>query len=97
MSHKFTAAITKEEKWYVALCIKFGVVSQGKTIEERRLILKKLSNYILKVLVPMIYQKAKEKLCLSEGDVAMLSIHATKPFFKQCFNDVFADINLKKF
>ncbi len=34
MPHKFTAVITKEEKWYVAHCIELGVVSQGKTIEE---------------------------------------------------------------
>lgn len=31
---KFTALITKEEKWYVARCVELGVVSQGKTIEE---------------------------------------------------------------
>jgi len=31
---KFTALITKEEKWYVAHCVELGVVSQGKTIEE---------------------------------------------------------------
>ena len=34
MSKKFTAVITKEEKWYVAHCLELGVVSQGKTIEE---------------------------------------------------------------
>ncbi|MDD5451671.1 MAG: type II toxin-antitoxin system HicB family antitoxin [Desulfovibrionales bacterium] len=34
MSKKFTAIITKEEKWYVAHCVELGVVSQGKTIEE---------------------------------------------------------------
>ncbi len=34
MSKKFTALITKEEKWYVAHCVELGVVSQGKTIEE---------------------------------------------------------------
>jgi len=34
MSKKFTAVITKEEKWYVAHCIELGVVSQGKTIED---------------------------------------------------------------
>lgn len=31
---KFTALITKEEKWYVARCVELGVVSQGKTIKE---------------------------------------------------------------
>ncbi len=36
MSHRFTAAITKEENWYVALCIGLGVVSQGQTIEDAK-------------------------------------------------------------
>ena len=37
---RFTAIITKEEKWYVAHCIELGVVSQGKTIEEAQMNLK---------------------------------------------------------
>jgi len=37
---KFTAIITKEEKWYVAHCIELDVVSQGKTIEEAQMNLK---------------------------------------------------------
>ncbi|HCJ67727.1 MAG TPA: type II toxin-antitoxin system HicB family antitoxin [Elusimicrobia bacterium] len=36
MAFKFTAVITKEEKWYVAHCLELEVVSQGKTIEEAR-------------------------------------------------------------
>lgn len=36
MSKKFTAVITREEKWYVAHCVELGVVSQGKTIEETK-------------------------------------------------------------
>jgi predicted RNase H-like HicB family nuclease len=40
MSLKFTAVITKEENWYVALCVELGVVSQGKTIEEAQANLK---------------------------------------------------------
>jgi len=40
MSMKFTAIITKEEKWYVAHCVELGVVSQGKTIEEAQANLK---------------------------------------------------------
>jgi len=40
MSLKFTAVITKEEKWYVGLCVELGVVSQGKTIEEAKANLK---------------------------------------------------------
>jgi len=35
MNHsKFTAVITKEEKWYVGHCLELDVVSQGKTIED---------------------------------------------------------------
>jgi predicted RNase H-like HicB family nuclease len=37
---KFTAVITKEEKWYVAHCVELGVVSQGKTIEKAQANLK---------------------------------------------------------
>ncbi|MDP2726060.1 MAG: type II toxin-antitoxin system HicB family antitoxin [Dehalococcoidia bacterium] len=40
MPKKFTAVITKEEKWYVAHCLELGVVSQGKTIEEAQASLK---------------------------------------------------------
>jgi predicted RNase H-like HicB family nuclease len=36
MSKKFTAIITKEEKWYVSRCVELGVVSQGETIEEAK-------------------------------------------------------------
>jgi predicted RNase H-like HicB family nuclease len=34
MVKRFTAVITKEEKWYVTRCVELGVVSQGKTIAE---------------------------------------------------------------
>jgi predicted RNase H-like HicB family nuclease len=40
MSVKFTAVITKEDKWYVAHCVELGVVSQGKTIEKAQANLK---------------------------------------------------------
>ena len=40
MRNKFTAVITKEDKWHVAHCIELGVVSQGKTIEEAQANLK---------------------------------------------------------
>jgi predicted RNase H-like HicB family nuclease len=36
MSYKFTTIITKEGKWYVAYCLKLGVVSQGKNIDEAK-------------------------------------------------------------
>lgn len=40
MTKRFTAVITKEEKWYVAYCVELGVVSQGKTIEQAQANLK---------------------------------------------------------
>ncbi len=40
MSKKFTAVITKEEKWYVAHCVELGVVTQGKTIMDAQVNLK---------------------------------------------------------
>lgn len=36
MSYMFTVAITKEDDWYVALAIEYGVASQGKTIPEAK-------------------------------------------------------------
>lgn len=40
MSKRFTAVITREERWFVAHCVELGVVSQGKTIEEAQVNLK---------------------------------------------------------
>ncbi len=40
MARRFTAAITKEDRWYVAHCLELGVVSQGKTLEEAKANLK---------------------------------------------------------
>ena len=34
MSRKFTAIVTKGEKFYIARCVDLGVTTQGKTIEE---------------------------------------------------------------
>lgn len=31
---RLTAAVTKEEEWYVARCLEVEVASQGKTLEE---------------------------------------------------------------
>lgn len=36
MQKRFTAVMTKEDRWYVAHCLELGVVSQGETIEEAR-------------------------------------------------------------
>ncbi|MHB2027086.1 MAG: type II toxin-antitoxin system HicB family antitoxin [Elusimicrobiota bacterium] len=34
MSHKFSAVIEKEGRWYVALCPELDIASQGETIEK---------------------------------------------------------------
>lgn len=34
MSQTFTAAVHREEDWYVAQCLELDVASQGRTIEE---------------------------------------------------------------
>jgi len=39
-TRRFTAVITKEDKWFVGHCVELGVVSQGKTIEEAQVNLK---------------------------------------------------------
>ncbi|KKM11237.1 hypothetical protein SY88_09580 [Clostridiales bacterium PH28_bin88] len=31
---RFTAAVTRENKWYVARCLEVEVTSQGQTLEE---------------------------------------------------------------
>ena len=36
MTHKSTAIINKEGRWFVAHSVELGVVSQGKTIDEAR-------------------------------------------------------------
>ncbi len=36
MTYRFTTIINKEGKWYVARCVKLGVVSQGRSIEEAK-------------------------------------------------------------
>ena len=42
MAKRFTAAITNEEKWYVARCVELGVVSQSQNIEEAQANLKEV-------------------------------------------------------
>ncbi len=37
---RFTAAITREDGWYVARCLEVEVTSQGKSVEEARANLK---------------------------------------------------------
>ena len=62
MSHRFTAVISKEENWYVALCIGLGVVSQGQTIEDAKKISRKQSSFTSKASELMISLRVKKKL-----------------------------------
>lgn len=36
MNYRFSAAISKEDDWYVARCLQLSVTSQGKNVEEAR-------------------------------------------------------------
>jgi len=64
MFKKFTAVITKEEKWYVAHCLELEVVSQGKTIEEAQANLKEAVELYLESF-------GTEDLPESVGEVAL--------------------------
>jgi len=62
MPKKFTAVITREDKWYIAHCIELGVVSQGKTIEEAQRNLKEAVELYLESF-------GEEDLPESEGEI----------------------------
>ena len=64
MNKRFTAVITKEEKWYVAHCVELGVVSQGKTIEEAQVNLKEAVELFLESF-------GSEDVPESEGEVVL--------------------------
>jgi predicted RNase H-like HicB family nuclease len=70
MFKKFTAVITKEEKWYVAHCVELGVVSQGKTIEEAQANLKEAVELYLESF-------GTEDLPESAGEVILYPLEIT--------------------
>lgn len=67
---RFTAVITKEEKWYVAHCIELGVVSQGKTIEDAQANLKEAVELYLESF-------GTEDLPESMGEVVLYGLEVT--------------------
>ena len=73
MSHRFTAAISKEEKWYGALCVELGVVSQGQTIEEARKNLKEAVELYIESFGIDDLPESKEEIMLHPFEVV---IHA---------------------
>ena len=73
MSHRFTAVISKEEKWYVALCVELGVVSQGQTIEEARKNLKEAVELYIESFGIDDLPESKEEIMLHPFEVV---IHA---------------------
>ena len=50
MSFKVTVIVQKDDNWYVAKCLENSVASQGKSVEEAINNLKRLWNYIMKIL-----------------------------------------------
>jgi len=70
MSKRFTAVITKEEKWYVARCVELGVVSQGKTIEKAQANLKEAVELYLESF-------GTEDLPESQGEVVLYPLEVT--------------------
>ena len=70
MSKRFTAVITREEKWYIAYCIELGVVSQGKTIEEAQANLKEAAELYLESF-------GLEYLPESTGEVVLYPLEVT--------------------
>ena len=73
MSHRFTAVISKEEKWYVALCVELGVVSQGQTIEEAKINLKEAVELYIESFGIDDLPESKEEIMLCPFEVV---IHA---------------------
>ncbi len=70
MSHRFTAAITKEEKWYVALCIELGVVSQGQTIKDAKKNLKEAVELYIESFGTDDLPESKEEVKLYPLEIA---------------------------
>jgi len=73
MSHRFTAVISKEEKWYVALCVELGVVSQGHNIEEAKKNLKEAVELYIESFGIDDLPESKEEVMLYPFEVV---IHA---------------------
>lgn len=70
MPMKFTALITKEEKWYVARCVDLGVTSQGKTIEEAQ-------NNLKEAVELYIESFGTEDLPENKGEIILYPLEVT--------------------
>lgn len=70
MLKKFTAIITREEKWYVAHCVELGVVSQGETIEEAQASLKEAVELYIESF-------GTEDLPQSDGEIMMYPLEVS--------------------
>ncbi len=64
MSHRFTAVLTKEENWYVSLCIELGVISQGQTIEDAKKYLKEAVELYIESFGTEDLPESKEEVML---------------------------------
>lgn len=70
MSKRLTAVIRKEGKWYVALCVELGVVSQGRSIEEAKANLKEAVELYLESFGTEDLPEGTEEIVLSPLEVA---------------------------
>jgi len=71
MSHRFNAVITKEENWYVALCIELGIASQGQTIEDAKKNLKEAVELYIESFGTDDLPESKEEVMLYPLEVVI--------------------------
>lgn len=69
MTCRFTASIQKEGKWYVARAVEFGVVSQGKTIQEAQKNLQEAVELFLDDQPRSSYSSEAPLLTVLEADI----------------------------
>ena len=68
---RYTAVLTKEDKWYVAHCVELGVVSQGKTIEHAKANLKEAVELYLEDLPPDELPQSTQEVVLYPLEVPL--------------------------
>lgn len=71
MAKRFTAVITREEKWYVARCLELGVVSQGKTIDQAQANLKEAVELYLEDSDDQDYPQSLREIVLYPLEVSV--------------------------
>jgi predicted RNase H-like HicB family nuclease len=70
-NRRFTAVLTKEEKWYVARCMELAVTSQGRTIEEAQANLKEAVELYIESFGPEDQPQSTGEVMLYPLEVAV--------------------------